>query len=282
MVINNFEELLCEAVKNNRRVIIPNLGAFINNSSDGAIIFSPLLTINDGFLIDELHKEGIDDSAMFLKNFVRQVIAVIENGSRFYIAGLGYFFKDESIQFIFEPSLIDPLPTEKEENIVEENIVNEEEKPVEENTAKEEEKPVPESRTVLVIISISACLLIAVSVFVLLLNLSGTTEPLTSPPETSENQFVITDNEISNSQVTPLTNLNYHVIAGCFEDKLNAENFVLQCKTLGYDKSVILSPIGILYPVSIGDFATHAEAVNKQKEYNEKYGDDAWIYQIRD
>ncbi|MDR3266943.1 MAG: hypothetical protein LBT24_05165 [Tannerella sp.] len=281
MVIDNLEEILCKIIKNNRRVIIPNLGAFINNSSDGSIIFSPLLTTNDGFLVDELYKEGIDNPVMSLKKFYRNVLAVIENGSRFNIAGLGYFLKDESIQFIFETPI---FATTDETNSVlaseEENIVQQEENTVQ----QEEEKPVPESAVSLVVVSISACLLIAASVFVLLLRLYGATEqldPLISPPETSETQFIITDTVIDDEPLTPLANLNYHVIAGCFEEKLNAEIFIQQCKALGYDKSEILPQIGILYPVSICNFTTHSEAAVKKKEYDEKYGEDTWIYKTK-
>jgi hypothetical protein len=197
---------------------------------------------------------------------------VIENGSRYNLAGLGYFFKDESIQFVFDP----PLFTIEGKNTIPERE--------EENVAGEEQTPLPESRKTVVVISISACLLIVVAALVILLRLSGSTDlsdPLISLSTPSESQFVIIDSEENDIEITPLPNLNYHVIAGCFEEKLNAENFVLQCKTQGYDKSEILLQIGLLYPVSIGNFATYTEALNKKKEYDEKYDEETWIYRVK-
>jgi len=266
----NFDEILYKTVQDNRRVIIPNLGAFINNFDDGTIVFSPFLKTNDGFLEDELQREGIANPAEFLTQFTDNVISAIDKGLNFNIAGLGYFFKDGSIQFAFQ---------------------NAEEPSV---TAPETPEYSKENKTKSGFIFLAACLcLIGFSVLIFFLLRRQDTrdqlEPLISQTEKPENQFVIIDksddetvidNEINGSK-TPQTNINFHVITGCFEEKINAEHFVLQCKKMGYANSGILAQIGLLYPVSIGNFASQDDAMNKKKEYDDKFEENSWILRVK-
>ncbi|MDR3246550.1 MAG: hypothetical protein LBT50_08980 [Prevotellaceae bacterium] len=262
----NFDEILCKAVQDNRRVIIPNLGAFINNFDDGAIVFSPLLKTNDGFLEEEMQKEGIANPAEFLSQFTENVNYVIDNGQNFNIAGLGYFFSDGGIQFEYQKA--------------------------EESLGIQEYREENKTYLGFIFLAVCLCLLGFSALIFFLLGMSdarGQLDPLISQTEKPENQFVIIDksgdetmidNEITDLK-TPQINITYHVVAGCFEEKTNAEYFVVQCKKMGYNDSEILPQTGLLYPVSIGNFTTWDEAVNKKNEYNSKFGENSWILKIK-
>ncbi|MDR2287179.1 MAG: hypothetical protein LBE04_06860 [Prevotellaceae bacterium] len=259
--MGNFDEILCRLIRNNRRVIIPDIGAFITNSPDENTVFSPLLKHNDGFLENEMQKKGIANPANFLREFAENVISVIESGQHYRIAGLGYFFKDGSIRFVFE--------TTDEFDVYEHS-----------DDIYISDKKRNKNRARLVWSLIFLCLFAAVIVVVVrihasndLLNIFG------SRTKKPDKQFVITDeagNENNNRHLSPQMKY-YHVIVACFEERDKAENFVLQCRKMGYDKAEILSFIGVFYPVSIGKFASPDEAINKKQEYDKIFGENSLI-----
>jgi hypothetical protein len=270
--MGNFDEILCRLIRDNRRVIIPDIGAFITNSPNESTVFSPLLKHNDGFLEDEMQKKGIANPAIFLREFAENVISVIENGQHYRIAGLGYFFKDGSIRFVFETT-DDADVYEHSDDIY--------------TPGKKRNK----NHIRLVWSLIFVCLFAAVIVAAVkihssndLLNMFGYN---TKKPD---KQFVIIDkagngnetvgDENDNRQLSSQTKY-YHVIVACFEEKDNAENFVHQCRKMGYDNAEILSFIGVFYPVSIGKFASHHEAINKKQEYDKQFGENSLIMKTK-
>ncbi|MDR1887041.1 MAG: SPOR domain-containing protein [Prevotellaceae bacterium] len=268
--MDNFDEVLCKIILDNRRVIIPDIGAFINNASEGNIVFSPLLKSNDGFLEDEIQKD-IADPADFVKKYAENIIAEIKKRQRYNIAGLGYFFTDENgcIRFAFD---------EPEDAAVHGRPA-----------AYRSEKKGKNGRFGLVVALICLCSLAVGCLFFFLFGKFNADDRFDSSDfrtEKPDNQFVIADesdrdDETEILQPSNQINLKYHVIAGCFEEKSNANNFVRQCIKMGYDKSEILPCIGHLHPVSIGNFASHDEALNRKQEYDRRFGENSWIYKMK-
>lgn len=74
---------------------------------------------------------------------------------------------------------------------------------------------------------------------------------------------------------TKVQTLNYHIVGGCFAERVNAENFVKELVNAGFNASIIGKRKG-LFAVSYSNFATRKEAVKglaMAKNHNSK----AWI-----
>lgn len=86
--------------------------------------------------------------------------------------------------------------------------------------------------------------------------------------------------EVKQEIETPLVNiskdLNYHLIAGCFSDQENAEDFVKENQAKGY-ASQIVDKKGSLYRVSIQSFATRKEAIELKKELKSTEDLSSWV-----
>jgi hypothetical protein len=231
-------------------------------------VFSPLLKHNDGFLEEELQKEGVADSSVFLRELAENIISVVERGQHYYIAGLGYFSKDGSIRFVFretEPDLAGEHAGDAGDAGFLRNRVN-------------KSKPW----------IIPGLICLGVIVFILLLfflfNIYSSrdrSEMFTFYMEKPAKRFVIVDKSdtcggINDLQSFPQAKI-YHVVAACFEEKDNAEKFVSQCKKNGYDKAEILFLTSVFYPVSIGAFSSQDEALINKQEYECRSGKHSMI-----
>lgn len=100
-------EYIKELISNNSRVIIPDLGAFmIQDSPTGKIIsFNDFLKFNDGVLVNKIIvNEHIDATASKeqVKKYVKEVEAVLKNGDKFLIEGVGYLSKSSNGDIVFE------------------------------------------------------------------------------------------------------------------------------------------------------------------------------------
>jgi hypothetical protein len=269
IVMSNFDELFCKLIHDNRRVIIPDIGAFITNSPDENTVFSPLLKHNDGFLDDELQKEGIVNSAVFLRELAENIISVVERGQRYHIAGVGYFFKKEGIRFAFENA--------------EKDLVNEHPG----NTGFSRNSG-NKSKSWIIACVLCICMIVVVCLLFLIFSIYNTKvmpDMFTFHPEKPAHQFVIVDksdacDEINVLQAFPQAK-SYHVVVACFEEKDNAEKFVLQCKKNGYAHAEIFSVTSVLYPVSIGAFASCDEALNTKQEYDDRFGESSVILKTK-
>jgi hypothetical protein len=261
--MSNFDELFCKLISGNRRVIIPDIGAFITNSPDEGTVFSPLLKHNDGFLENELLKEGFVNPAVFLKELAENIISLLERGQCYHITGAGYFFKEEGIRFAFKN-------TEKEYSVPAEFSYNGENK----------------SKLWIIVGLIFMCMIVIVGLSFLVLNVYSSkvsSNKFIFQTVKPVHQFVIankfdTCGEINALQTFPQVK-GYHVVVACFEEKDNAEKFVLQCKKNGYDSVEILSLTDVLLSVSIGAFASQDEALNKKQEYDKRFGENSMIIQ---
>jgi hypothetical protein len=274
--MDNFDDILYKIIRRSRRIIIPGIGAFISNSADEKTVFSPLLKHSDGVLEEEMIKEGIDSPAECLTKFADNIITATDNGRRYNIKGMGYFFKDESIRFVFD----DEENTGKQKNTVDTTIVY----------LPEKEKV--RSNAGIISGVICLCIIAFGCLIFVILNMSSTDDGLDrliSQTEKPESRFIIIDKsndsvatggEQDSSQLLEMIR-SYHVVVAFFEEKVSAENFVQQCRKMGYDKAEILSITGILYPVSIGGFSSQNEAMDTKHRYDSIYSENALIYKIR-
>lgn len=107
-MINSY---LRELVQNNRRVIIPDFGAFLQKDKaattlENSLTFSPFLRFNDGLLEDYLvEKEHLtkEVASAKVRQYVQEIKQTIANQRPYYVDDLGAFFEDErgSVQFLF-------------------------------------------------------------------------------------------------------------------------------------------------------------------------------------
>lgn len=100
---------LKEFALSNRRVIIPDLGAFLSKEGDGDeknLIFSSFLKYNDGFLEKQLaEKEKISQAQAGeeIKKFVEEVTKALRARQNYVIANFGFFHMDERGSIAFAP-----------------------------------------------------------------------------------------------------------------------------------------------------------------------------------
>jgi hypothetical protein len=267
--MSNFDELFCNLIRTNRRVIIPDIGAFITDSSDENTVFSPLLKHNDGFLEDEIQKKGIANPAVFLRELAENIISVVERGQHYHIAGLGYFFKDGSIRFAFE---------ETEKDVVSEHF---DDVVFPENNDRRSKSRIIASAICLILI-----VLVALIFFIFRIHSSNDRHDMfVSQQAKPDGQFTIVEKSDTCAGANDLQTFpqarSYHVVVACFEDEDNAAKFVVQCKKNGYAQAEILSMTDVFYPVSIGASASPDEALNKKQEYDQRFGENAMILKTK-
>ncbi len=118
-------------ISQGKRVIIPDLGAFLVKDSTLSTIltkenvtFSPFLKYNDGFLENELaHKFGLhkDDASLQVVAFVDALkTAIYVDKKAFEVEGLGFFFKDKQGNITF--SIVRPFAEDDSVSIVKEEV----------------------------------------------------------------------------------------------------------------------------------------------------------------
>lgn len=103
------EKIIIDYLAGHKRLVVPQLGAFIVKQPDGKIIFSELLKRDDGVLRDLLCAEGMTElQAMGLINRLAfDVRDAVGRGDRFEIKELGAFYPapNHTIRFVDAQSL---------------------------------------------------------------------------------------------------------------------------------------------------------------------------------
>ncbi|MDR1983743.1 MAG: HU family DNA-binding protein [Prevotellaceae bacterium] len=97
-------------VLENRRLIIPTVGAFLikeTGDSQKRVIFSSFLKYDDGLLTKLLCKQeniSEEQAKQIVDKFAHEILDVINNGNNFSIANFGYFTKDKQgvVDFVVE------------------------------------------------------------------------------------------------------------------------------------------------------------------------------------
>lgn len=95
-------QIVTEHLKHNRRLIVPNLGAFIVKAS-GEVIFSPLLRTDDGVLLSLLRAAGESEleAEYTIQRFVFEVRYAVDSNNTFKLEGVGEFYGGENHTLLF-------------------------------------------------------------------------------------------------------------------------------------------------------------------------------------
>lgn len=103
------EKIIIDYLAAHKRLVVPQLGAFIVKQPDGKILFSELLKRDDGVLRGLLCAEGMTElQAMGVINrLVFDVRDAVGRGDRFEVKGLGAFYPapNHTIRFVDAQSL---------------------------------------------------------------------------------------------------------------------------------------------------------------------------------
>ncbi len=165
--------MICEYITRylllNKRLVVPNLGAFVVNPSNGELIFVELLKQDDGVLMRQLMADGLSavDAMNMIDRFVFEIRHKVESGGTATLNGIGRMSlaEDGLYRFEYDPDagreiavpaspieepapieepVVEPQPeviAEPEQPIVEQEPVAEE--PQEEVVPQPEPEPTP-------------------------------------------------------------------------------------------------------------------------------------------
>ncbi len=133
-------ELIQQYLKSNRRLVIPELGAFLVKESDQRILFSPLLKRDDGVLRELLLESGLKEMEVevLINRLLFEVRYAVENADEYILVGLGSFKGDGGGSMIFTEW------SEVEKTIAEQDAVAETSEDIAESTESAVEQPAME------------------------------------------------------------------------------------------------------------------------------------------
>lgn len=150
--------MICEYITRylllNKRLVVPNLGAFVVNPSNGELIFVELLKQDDGVLMRQLMADGLSavDAMNMIDRFVFEIRHRVESGGTATLNGIGRMSLAEDGLYRFEydpdtgreiavPASVVEVPAPVEEPVVEpqpEEVAEPEQPVVEQEPAAEE------------------------------------------------------------------------------------------------------------------------------------------------
>lgn len=100
-------KIIAAHLESNKRLIIPQLGAFIVKEADGRVIFSELLRRDDGVFRSLLVAQGMGEleAAAAIDRFVFDIRHALQHGTPFILEGLGALLNgsDNTITFKYAP-----------------------------------------------------------------------------------------------------------------------------------------------------------------------------------
>lgn len=112
-------KLLKKLITDNKRVVIPDFGAFIKKETEGAeeLVFSPFLRKDDGTLTDAVGREyGVDtpDAQAMVSEYVTFLKQSLASTGKFQLEGIGLLTTDANgtINLKDEPVFAEEIPTE--------------------------------------------------------------------------------------------------------------------------------------------------------------------------
>jgi len=101
-------EMICEYITRylllNKRIVVPGLGAFVVNPSNGRLLFVELLKQDDGVLRNLLSVDGLSpvDAAGAIDRFVFEIRHRVESGGTATLKGIGRLSRAEDGLYRFE------------------------------------------------------------------------------------------------------------------------------------------------------------------------------------
>ena len=101
-------KIIADYLESNKRLVLPQLGAFIVKEAEGQIIFSELLRRDDGVFRSLLTAQGMGEleAAAAVDRFVFDIRHALQHGTPFILEGLGALLcgPDNTIVFKYAPS----------------------------------------------------------------------------------------------------------------------------------------------------------------------------------
>lgn len=83
-------------------------------------------------------------------------------------------------------------------------------------------------------------------------------------------------NNVQTKQVVSNTN-KYYIVAGCFANETNADNFLIKLQSQGYNAEKF-GKVRSLHGVSYESYGNRSEALNALRRIRKQTGSDAWLY----
>ncbi len=115
--------IISKYLQENRRLIIPQLGAFLVKEPGRVVLFSQLLTKDDGVLHNLLIENGLSDigASGLINRLLFDVRYIIENGGEYTLEGVGLFSVKENgvLHFEYNSKIVEtPVVSEPEQSIL--------------------------------------------------------------------------------------------------------------------------------------------------------------------
>lgn len=99
--------IIAQYLESHRRLVIPQMGAFIVKEPGSSVLFSELLKRDDGVLLSLLTSEGVGEAAAAgeIDRFVLEVRRAVQQGREFPLEGLGVLKAgpNATISFVYAP-----------------------------------------------------------------------------------------------------------------------------------------------------------------------------------
>lgn len=132
-------ELISKYLESNKRLVVPNLGAFIVKEAGRVVLFSNLIKGDDGVLRSLLVEAGVSEleTAAALDRFVFEVNFRLESTGECLLDGFGVLKSgvNGTVSFVYQPAakgeVLDGNVAPREDNTVAQSKVKVEEKPAE-------------------------------------------------------------------------------------------------------------------------------------------------------
>lgn len=132
-------ELISKYLESNKRLVVPNLGAFIVKEAGRVVLFSNLIKGDDGVLRSLLVEAGVSEleTAAALDRFVFEVNFRLESTGECLLDGFGVLKSgvNGTVSFVYQPAakgeVLDGNVAPREDNTVAQPKVKVEEKPAE-------------------------------------------------------------------------------------------------------------------------------------------------------
>ena len=96
------DRVLLDCLERNRRVALPGLGAFVRSQGDDKVVFTALVTGDDGVLAAELHEArglGRKQAGEAVQEYIGAIRTEVATRGEYVIAGLGAIYADENEVF---------------------------------------------------------------------------------------------------------------------------------------------------------------------------------------
>lgn len=148
-------EYLSELLKDNKTVILPGVGAFVNNApSSPAVSFNPFLKFNDGLLVSYISKKeniSAEDAGKKLEVFTSGLQSLLQSGRDVSVKNIGKLkMEGEKIVFTWDAGASETITVQEEKPVMKEEkpepvkqVIPETKIP---EIKKEEQKPVIEKQ----------------------------------------------------------------------------------------------------------------------------------------